>query len=517
MRQLARLALALTAGLWLALLPAAGLAQAPAAVRQVYLIQNSGWMQPFYTDRDSVLRPVVKGLVEHTAQPGGAVTVASFNQDGQVAGQSSPNPLYAGAYDQAAVAVAVDRLRPARKTSGAYADTDLRGALVGAVGRLLQGQDGIVWIVTNNKNSPDNSAAVDANTQRFYREIQSSPSITGIVAFLVLNPVQGEDFSEQGLVIYGLAKGEAGARALQALTAPGAPLRARVFEQAPPVRLKPLDRQPVRLEITRVQPRPGQGVTADTRGGVLRIRGVPAGEAAVFRLEGRLVNTLYPFEIRQAAVQPVWTALQGVGGRQAGEASLRVAPARLTNVGADDGGESVPVTIDVALPALERPEGSWLQTLTAEQAVLRGMVEVRLSDVELAFDPAFRAQAYTLMRVDPTAAGAEAELRRRLPEIFYAHEEVDRSVTRVPVELSVAFSVLPLLAAIAFPLLLFLALVAALIWAGRAIVWRSPTLGESLRLKPGQKLERDVPGGRLRIVRPLLGSPHETVIPRTPA
>ena len=65
-----------------------------------------------------------------------------------------------------------------------------------------------MWIVTNNKNSPDNSADVRANTRRFYAELSGDPRVTRIVGFLVRMPAQGRVFAERGLVVYAVAVGE---------------------------------------------------------------------------------------------------------------------------------------------------------------------------------------------------------------------------------------------------------------------------------------------------------------------
>ena len=54
---------------WLALLLA--LAGAPAwAVSHVFLVQDSGWMEPFYADPRSAFKPLVEAVVDAAAAPG---------------------------------------------------------------------------------------------------------------------------------------------------------------------------------------------------------------------------------------------------------------------------------------------------------------------------------------------------------------------------------------------------------------------------------------------------------------
>src|SRR5688572_22027725 len=108
--------------------PAAGLAaKGPVnEIRQVFLVQNSGWMEPFYVDASSPLRPFVYNLVSKSNLKGVPVVVASFNQEGQVAGRHSPEILFEGPFEKSGVRDAIDRIDLPRKKSGAYADADFK-------------------------------------------------------------------------------------------------------------------------------------------------------------------------------------------------------------------------------------------------------------------------------------------------------------------------------------------------------------------------------------------------------
>jgi hypothetical protein len=58
------------------------------AVPQVVLVQNSGWMEPFYTDPSSQFKPLVAELVGAVASNGDPLVLASFNQS--LPGRSRP-------------------------------------------------------------------------------------------------------------------------------------------------------------------------------------------------------------------------------------------------------------------------------------------------------------------------------------------------------------------------------------------------------------------------------------------
>src|SRR5439155_652596 len=76
-----------------------------AAVPQVFLVQNSGWMDPFYSDPRSQFKLLVEAVITAVADSNETVTVSAFNQAVPVEGKAyRANGLmvYALAYGQAA-------------------------------------------------------------------------------------------------------------------------------------------------------------------------------------------------------------------------------------------------------------------------------------------------------------------------------------------------------------------------------------------------------------------------------
>src|SRR5205814_1744836 len=122
-----------------------------AAVPQAFLVQNSGWMDSFYSDPTSPFKGVVEAVIIAVAEPGETVTVSAFNQT--VPGNESPRPVFIGPPGPQLTA-ALAGLRVAQKPSGALADTDFQEAVTKTVLGPLRSRPGIIWIFTNNKNSP---------------------------------------------------------------------------------------------------------------------------------------------------------------------------------------------------------------------------------------------------------------------------------------------------------------------------------------------------------------------------
>ena len=503
MLQLARALLAAALGLAVAAAaaaPASALPTAPAPattppIRQVYLVQDSGWMEPFYADPRAPFRPLVGALVAQSRLSNVPVTVAAFDQNGQAPGRPSPLVLFAGPYQASAVDGALAALQPPRKPSGAFLDTDFAGAFRAARARLLDGGQGVVWIVTNNKNSPNNSADVRRNTQRFYADLANDAQVTRISGFLVRMPAQGRVFTERGLVVYGVAVGEDAARALDLITSAASPLRQGLFRANPPLRLKPLTRQALTLRID--GSRAEGGASAYTDRGVLVVRGVREGRAGRLHLTGAVRNALYPYRIEQARLTPVWTRF-GKGDGAAAQAAIT--PDTLHDLsGAGDAEQRV--TLDLVLPPLRAHD------LLQGEAAADGVLEVRLSDVRLGFDPAFLARAQGVFGGDVLSAAVGAP--GALPDLFYRGREVREATTRLPVRMIVEFAAWPLwLIGGAIALML-----AAGGWAwsrmGRPRRFTSRLLGREVVLRRAREVLPDADGRRVEITRRLFGAPRE--------
>jgi hypothetical protein len=465
-------------------------------VRQVFLLQNSGWMEPFYQDRNSPLRPFANRLIGQAARGGGNVVVASFNQNGQVKGRKSPEVLFEGGYDPDRVREAIDRIDLPRKASGAYADADFRGALFGTLADILHGDQSIIWLITNNKDAPDNNPAVRENTRAFYDALRSSPHITAIAAFPMRRLVQGEHYSERGLIVYAIAYGDRARGALREMLRDGSPVRSQF--PAPPVRLKPLDDEPVELLLDSKT----ADVGARVHGGRLYIRDAPASGATV-RLQGRLRNRYYPQNIARARLSAAWRS----GSPELARAVIRMQPAEIVDVPAN--AMSGPVRMEIDLPKIPRPPG--LSGLFADERVVQGELEVRLDSIDFSLDRDFLSRISAISGGDTIQAEqAERAMAANLPEVFLDYRRISSASMRVPVLIKVRYSAWPLILAIAGLALLILAAIGLAIVMGRAREYRV-RVGQSehrIRIKPRERRTLADPlGNRAEVVGRLFGAP----------
>ena len=419
-------------------------APAHAGGPQVFLVQNSGWMEPFYSDPASPFKPLVSALVLAATEPGDPIVLASFNQSLPQA--PSPKALLSakvGAATTASVTQALAALQPAVKPGGgALADTDLGEALGAAIDSALGGKPGLVWLVTNNRNSPNNDQATARRNREFYARIHQGGAITKALAFPLRMPVRSAHYSANGLMVYVFAVGADGARQLDALLATG---RIATVITERPARLKPLDRDTVRLVPRRVDNTEGV-VFSLTAGGVLRAD-IDDALAPTAKIAWNLENAMYPYTIVSAQLvarsilagqeRPIVLARNHVEG---------LAP-----------GKSEPLGSVMQLPGNDLPSKWSLQAIKAAGSafVLPGQIELQLTDQKLALSAAFRQRMAALFPGDP------------LPDIFMPPEQVKASTALLPLEVRVHYGMAPLVAAIAAGLLAAAALAAAALAYGR--------------------------------------------------
>lgn len=295
---------------------AAALPAPAAAMQHAFLVQNSGWMEPFYADPASPFKALVAAVAQAAVEPQDTVYTLAFSQSS--AGNESPR-LLSKALGAGEVARQLRELQVARKGAGpALADTDFQEAITKTITGPFGAAPGVLWIFTNNRNSPGNDPRTAERNRDFYRLLHLEPSITRTLAFPLRMPVQGRLYSARGLMVYALAYGQSASQALERILAQGA--LSRVLTQAP-ARLKPLDQEAVRIVPEAVvnarQLRASLGsdqrtIVLDAQSGDLRPEVV---------LQASLQNLFYPYAIREAEVQ----ARLDAAGQQL---PVQVSPAR---------------------------------------------------------------------------------------------------------------------------------------------------------------------------------------------
>lgn len=470
-----------------------GSIRAESNVAHIFLVQNSGWMLPFYEDPDSKFKDLVIELSERLSQYGNAEQIiASFNQS--IGENKSPLLVYQGS-DKVQLQSAVQSIQLARKPGKqSYADTDFKEAVVGAITQFSPGKSCLLWIITNNKNSPDNSAETVKKNTEFYNFLQDTPEIRRIVAFpheMAVKGVSKKDYVANGLMIYALAYGDPANQLLQQMLAANAPFGKQ------PARLKPLDAEALTFVPKGIAgENVAAGLAADGKTLVLTFAADSKPEVA--ELVGQLRNDFFPYDIQSATIEVDSEGFVSAASGNDTKVHVALSTQTVANIPAEGLSSDVGVKIQIpAIPSLWSPE-----VLFGDGYTVRGQILFGLIDQVLAINDDFTQSMATLFPRDP------------LPEIFVPGESAKNSVTHQAVVIQVNYPSWPLLVLAASGLTLLAIFIGSLLFMRREKRYRVSIDGvqKSYGLRPFSSVVlKDQQGARVGVLKRGLGRATVTV------
>ncbi len=408
-----------------------GRGKAAQTVQQAFLVQNSGWMEPFYTDKHSEFKPLIIRVIEAVTEPDESVSILSFNQS--TPENKSPTVVYHGTAG-AKLRMALGLITIAHKGAGmALADTDFNEAVYKTITGPFKDRPGIVWIFTNNKNSPNNSSETAKCNREFYNLVHSEPSITRSLAFPLSMPVKGNVYSANGLMIYALAYGREADSRLRTI-ASSARLKQVITQQ--PAQLKPLDKNAVQLIPKSVINAPNTSASLGADGKTIDLEINVSSHQPVVRIIAGLKNLFYPYRIVSATIR---AEVMGKGWTS----ELSVSPNSIQELAPGDISD---ITLAIPIPA--KLPGIWSKEALLDfgrRILISEVIRVRLEDQRLRIDDAFLNRMEKIFPGDP------------LPAVFVPPASIQASTETVPLLIRVDYPLLPLVGAIGS----FIALLAA--------------------------------------------------------
>lgn len=412
------------------------------AMQHAFLVQNSGWMEPFYVDPASQFKPLASAVIRLVAAPDDQVFISAFNQ---TSGENKSPVLLAQSTGPGDPDKVLAKLSVAVKNkSGALADTDFQEAVTQVIKAQFQAKSGIVWIFTNNKNSPNNDAQTALRNKDFYRLLHLDPSITRTVAFPLRMPVKGKLFSATGMMVYALAYGDPAAEHLSRLIESGE--LNKVFTN-PPARLKPIDQDSVRLVPKNVTNTANVEVSLAKDGRTLLLDVQASNVLPQVEIKTGFQNLFYPYVISQAKPS---AALTGAWGKQI----VAIQPDKIEAV---QPGESREMTVSIPMPLAQVPSPWSAAAISAmgEQLVIPAVLEISLADQHLVLSDRFKQSLSELFPGDP------------LSEVFLPPESIRASSASVPMLIRIQYPLLPVVAMLVLALLVLGGLAGIAILAGR--------------------------------------------------
>lgn len=452
---------------------------ANSGVSQIFLIQNSGWMLPFYDDPNSKLKELVIELSNRVSQYGASEQIfASFNQS--IDGNKSPLLVYQGS-NKPAIQAAVGAIQLAHKPGRqSYADTDFKEAIVGAVTQFSPGQSCLLWIITNNKNSPDNSPETARKNKEFYNFLQSAAEIKRIVAFphqMEVRSTTRSDYHANGLMIYALAYGHPADQILQQMLADNVPFGRQ------PARLKPLDAEALTFIPKRVTTKAVEAhLSSDRKALVLTFSANDKPETA--ELIGQFRNDFYPYDIQSANIVINADGFEAAGGK----ISTGLSSNETLNIPA--GAVSPDIRVTIRIPAIPSPWDP--EVIFGNGYTSKGVMLFELREQTLAISRDFLQSMSRLFPNDP------------LPDLFVPGDSARNSVTRQAFIVRVNYPAWPLLALAAFGVVLAGGVIGGMVLMRREKIFRVSVDGvqKSYGLRPFSHITiKDQQGVRVGILK----------------
>lgn len=381
--------------------------------------------------------------------------MVEFNQSIQT--HKSPQLIYRGT-DPIQAAQALERIGLVRKPgSTVFVDTDFQEAIVTTVRDFLQGRPALIWLITNNKNSPNNDQNTVDRNKEFYNLIHDEPAIKRVIAYPLGMPVVGHKFSANGLMIYAMAYGDTADAELEQLLASG--VLAKFLTERPAL-LKPLDRQSISFVPEGMEKAKTLRLTLGSDQQTWIIEADASTNTAEVHIHGSFRNEFYPYSITRAKVA---AHLIGDGF----DLPLPVSPSELTDL---QPGKQQPVTVGLVIAGARLPSLWSLKALPlmGTEHTVRGRIELTLEQQELVVSKSFKDRMASIFPGDP------------LPEVFQPGKEANASAVSWPVEIRVKYPLYPL---VVIGLIILLALVAVV--AMFAALLRPATY--TVRLEGGER------------------------------
>lgn len=412
------------------------------AMQHAFLVQNSGWMEPFYVDPASQFKPLASAVIRLVATPDDQVFISAFNQTS--GDNKSPVMLSRGAGPGDPDKVLGKLAIAVKSKSGALADTDFQEAVSQVIKEQFLAKPGVIWIFTNNKNSPNNDAQTALRNKDFYNLLHLEPSITRTVAFPLRMPVKGKLFNATGMMVYALAYGDTAAEHLARLIESGQ--LAKVFTN-PPARLKPIDQDSVRLVPSGVTNTANIAVSLAKDGRTLLLDVQASEILPKVEIKAGFQNLFYPYVISEAKAS---AALAGAWGKE----PAAIQPDRVEAV---QPGDSREMTVSIPMPLAQVPSAWSGAAISAmgKQLVIPAVLEISLSDQRLVLSDKFKQSLRDLFPGDP------------LSEVFLPPESIRTSSASVPMLIRIQYPLVPVVMALVLVLAVLAGLGGLAVLAGR--------------------------------------------------
>lgn len=386
----------------------------------VYLFDNSGSMSGYYREANSAFKIFSTALIKNTTKPENEIEVMLFFKTESARGMESPKSLYKGSGSGVQLDKIKNDFQLTRGKDGDFGNTDLIEALDDGIASL-DGEKGIIWLITDNINDTGVDDSSYMNTLRFYERLRNDAKIQKILLYPVPETIVEEGIQSKGYVVYGIVYSPTAIPQAE-LEAYDVKLRASGIKQKP-ITLKPLDIGTIVLKAKVTQSKITGGklyFDGKTLRGFDFEEGQPVKE--IFN-DLSLKSNLYPYRIRSAKLS---VRLEDFSSSDYSVKSLgtqTITPSTVSNVSPE--GEVTGFTVTFNMPEIS-PNFSF-NTIFKEDFTVGGNLVLEVSDVDIVLDEAYMSQFNQLFALES------------VPGIFRPVLKDKKINTEIPLEIRILY------------------------------------------------------------------------------
>lgn len=386
-----------------------------------FLIDNSGSMLGYYTDKASTFKPFIKALIKNSIGDNDNVTISLFTRSDKKREIKSPLEIYSGTSKNLILEKIINEFRLMKGKDDDYGTTDIIEALDKSTEKT-KSETQVIWIITDNIN--DNAGSGDSsyiNTLEFYHRLRNDNKIRKILLFPIPEKISGEKYESSGFVCYAIVYSEKDISQTELEKFNQQFINTGIKQK--PITLKPLDIGTITLHPKITQAKITEGKLFFD-GKVLRGFGFEEGEKIneVFS-DLVLKSNLFPYIIKSAKLS---VRLDNFSSSDYSVKSLgtqSINPSSVSNVSPE--GEVTGFSVTFNMPEIS-PTFSF-KTIFQEDFTVSGNLILEVSQVDILLEEQYINNFKELFALNS------------IPDIFKPVLKDKRIETKIPLEIKIKY------------------------------------------------------------------------------
>jgi len=387
----------------------------------VFMFDNSGSMSGYYRESNSAFKLFARALIKNSVKPNDNASVMLFTKTDAARKIESPKVIFNGAASTYNADAVMKDFNLMRGNDGDFGTTDLIQALDNGIASL-DGNTGIIWLVTDNIN--DNSGSGDSsffNTLAFYNRLRTDNNIKKILLYPIPEKVTEVGYTSLGYVAYAIVYSQDNLSQQDLETYDKQIRNVGIKQKA--ITLKPQD-----IGTIVLQPKVATGRITENKlyfdGKTLRGFGFEEGEKVKETFNDlSLKSNLYPYIIKSANLNVHLEDFKSSDYSVKSLGTQQITPSTVSNVSPE--GEVTGFNLIFNLPEIT-PTFSF-NTIFKEDFSIGGNLVLEVSQTDIALDQNYINSFKELFAL------------QSIPEIFQPSLKDKKIITTIPLEIKMKY------------------------------------------------------------------------------